>query len=105
MAKYPPEVLNLIAAFAKAAIAPAMTPVHCNRFMLTNTEVQDQGTVVFGGGALVRIGDEESSPVVNIAAAITFKKNVAEDLIIALERHFQVTDEDRKAAIERNTPE
>lgn len=99
----PEENQQMVEAFAKSAIPQIISAAPVTRFVLTNNPFSQNPVLVMGNSLLVEVpGIFPKAPLVNVVAAVSLAKNVAEDLIVSLERSFGVTEADLQAARDRN---
>jgi len=99
-----PEEDDLLGkAFLQAVLPTILNPSPVTRFTLSNSLHGPNPMVAFGNAVLVQIPNLlNKTPLTNVVCAITFDKKVAEDLVVRLEQAYRITEEDRKAALERN---
>lgn len=94
------EEAGISSKFEEAAVGLALTPVHCNRFFMIS--LGGITSLVFGSGAMStnpKTGEENY--VAHAVAGVTFNKRMAEDLVIHLEKHFNISEGDRAATQKR----
>jgi hypothetical protein len=91
----------LAQAFEVAALPIALTPLFINRFILSRVAAPDP-VLVLGGAGAATYPDGVTRNFTNPIIAITFPKNVAVDLLLHLEKVFEVSEQDRAEGAARN---
>lgn len=96
------EAQQLAQAFSQVALQAVLAAVPVNRFLLTLNPHGAGLVVVVGNAALFEGTGLPKTAFTNVVGAFSFQKNIAEDLVVTLERGFAITEADRKAAYDRN---
>lgn len=91
---------QLASKFEEAAIGLALTANHCNRFFMIS--LGGITSLVFGSGAMsTNMKTGEVNCVGHAVAGVTFNKRLAMDLVVFLEKHFEISEADRENARKR----
>lgn len=95
------EVSELTLKFEEAALSIVATPTLCNRFYLLS--LGDLTSLVFGSGFYVTRSNNEKKCVAQATGAVAFSKPLAVELVLFLEKHLHITEEDRAEAMKQNS--
>jgi hypothetical protein len=94
------EQIGIASKFEEVAIGLALTPIHCNRFLIL--PLGDINAIVLGGAAAAENSKtKETRYFANPSVAVTFNKRMAEELIVQLEVFFHISEQDIEAAKKR----
>ncbi len=95
-------IARMAAEFEIKSLEFAATPIVINRFMLLPSENGSSCTLTLGGGGVAQAQDGELRAFTRPIVSVAFSKNVAEDLVLHLEKQFSISEDDRAKARERN---
>ena len=95
------EVSEVALKFEEAALSVVASPVLCNRFYLL--PLGDQTSLVFGSGFYVTTSNNEKKCITQVSGAVAFSKPLAVELVLFLEKHLHITEEDRAVALKQNS--
>lgn len=95
------EEAAIASKFEEAAMALGSTPVLCNRFYLL--QLGGHTALVFGSGFSVKDSNNDEQCIARASTAVAFDKSLAVELVLYLEKYLNITDEDRAAAVQRNS--